>query len=93
MIKISDLDKVLLIAELQDQLNNPVKSMVNSELAYVYDRLKLQDQNLARTFWHSVTLGNSFMIDDQDVRALITRLQEIDQLAMSAMPEWGSYGT
>jgi hypothetical protein len=55
--------------------------------------LKLQDQNLARTFWHSVTLGNSFMIDDQDVRALITRLQEIDQLAMSAMPEWGSYGT
>lgn len=93
MIKISDLDKVLLIAELQDQLNNPVKSMVNSELAYVYDRLKLQDLNLARVFWYSVTLGNSFMIDDQDVRALIAQLQEIDQLAMSTMPEWGSNGT
>lgn len=93
MIKISDRDKVLLIAELQDQLNNPVKSMVNSELAYVYDRLKLQDLNLARVFWYSVTLGNSFMIDDQDVRALIAQLQEIDQLAMSTMPEWGSNGT
>ena len=75
-----------------EQLNNPARAVVNSESAFVRERLlKMGEKELARDYWWWCCTGCSVPIFGEEVMALQTRLNEIDK--QSTMPAWGTYGT
>lgn len=82
----------ILIETMKAQLANPTRAVVNSESAFVKDRLnKLGEYELANSYWNWVCMNRSKPIFGEEVMNLQDQLNAIDKL--STMPSWGTYGT
>jgi|GEM_PF-6839662 len=82
----------ILIEIMTEQVANPNKAVVNSECAFVKEKLQRRGLNeLARQYWNWVCIGNSYDIFPQEVKDLQAKLKEID--ASTSMPSWGYSGT
>jgi hypothetical protein len=83
----------ILIEELTAQLAKPARAVVNSECAFVMDRLNTRgERDLAKEYW-SWTCG-SWEKDPrygEQVQELQAALRAIDKSI--TMPEWGIRGT
>lgn len=77
------MDTKLLKSVLKDQITNPRKAIVNSESAFVKDKLvKAGQDDLARAYWKWVCLGLSEMYNpgfDTEIVELQTQLIQIDR--------------
>ena len=80
-----------IIAEAQrKQLAKPTKAIVNSEAAFVAQRLRDEGNTaISKRYW-SWTCGAVDEFNDE-VNELQRQLKLID--AQSTMPSWGTYGT
>lgn len=84
---------VALIAAMTAQLNQPNRSVVNSECAFVVDRLnKMGESSLGKEYWSwTCSDWQSNPKFGDTVHSLQTQLRAIDK--QSTMPSWGTYGT
>lgn len=82
----------LVAAAQKAQLDKPTRAVVNSESAFVMDRLNNAGQSaLARRYWSwSCGAKNRTEFGDE-VYELEMKLREIDKTV--SMPSWGTYGT
>lgn len=82
-----------LITAMKAQLAKPNRAVVNSETAFVKDRLyDMGEKDLAKEYWN----WNCGRWEDNpkfgpEVQELQTQLRNIDKGI--TMPEWGTYGT
>lgn len=84
----------ILIKAMTAQLANPARAVVNSESAFVKDRLnKLGEYEIANKYWNWLccTRWQTNPIFGEEVQALQLKLEAIDK--QSTMPSWGTYGT
>lgn len=78
---------------IKEQLAKPARAVVNSESAFVADRLRKNGYTgVAARYW-SWVCGRCYKQDEfgQEVYELQRQLEEIDKGV--TMPEWGTYGT
>jgi hypothetical protein len=81
----------IVIAAQRAQLEKPTRACVNSEAAFVADRLRAQGFNeLAKQYWNFVCGGKDPGFSDE-VKENEKKLKEIDK--GFTMPDWGTYGT
>lgn len=74
------------------QIAKPTRAVVNSESAFVKDRLnKLGEYELAKSYWNWVCMNRTKPVFGDEVMALQDQLNVIDK--QSTMPSWGTYGT
>lgn len=82
----------ILIEAMKAQIAKPTRAVVNSESAFVKDRLnKLGEYELAKSYWNWVCMNSSNAIFGDEVMNLQDQLDAIDK--QSIMPSWGTYGT
>lgn len=83
----------ILIEQMKAQVAMPTRAVVNSESAFVADRLnKLGEYELAKKYWSWVcSYWEKNPIFGEEVTALQHQLNAIDK--QSTMPSWGTYGT
>ena len=84
----------MLIEAMQAQIANPTRAVVNSESAFVKDRLnKLGQTSLASEYWNWVCMYRRGVPNyfGEEVAALQEQLDAIDKGV--EMPAWGTYGT
>ena len=88
----TDQEAFALVAEAQrEQLKKPNRAVVNSEAAFVAQRLRDAGHfDLAARYWRWVCPPSKDDFDET-VHELQAKLKEID-LSVS-MPAWGTYGT
>ena len=81
----------IVIAAQRAQLEKPARACVNSESAFVAQRLSDQGFNeLSKQYWSFVCGGKDPGFNDE-VKENQKKLKEIDQ--GFTMPAWGTYGT
>lgn len=81
----------IVIAAQRAQLENPTRACVNSESAFVQQRLCDQGFNeLAKQYWSFVCGGKDPGFSDE-VKENEKKLKMIDK--QFEMPSWGTYGT
>ena len=83
----------VLISAMKAQVAKPNRAIVNSECAFVKDRLyDANEPQLAKEYWNW-TCGDwkNNPKYGPEVQELQTQLRAID--AQSTMPSWGTYGT
>lgn len=81
----------IVIAAQRAQLEKPTRACVNSEAAFVAQRLRDQGFNeLSKQYWNFVCGGKDPGFSDE-VKENEKKLKEIDK--GFTMPEWGTYGT
>ena len=82
-----------LIEAMKAQIAKPTRAVVNSESAFVKDRLnKLGEYELASKYWNWVcSRWETNAIFGEEVLELQRQLQAIDSKV--TMPAWGTYGT
>ena len=82
-----------IIAEAQrKQLEKPTRAVVNSESAFVAQRLRDEGHvDVSKKYWSWVCGGKSPDVFGEEVYELEMKLKEID--AGVSMPSWGTYGT
>jgi hypothetical protein len=83
----------IILAAIKAQTAKPAKAIVNSEAAFVQDRL--QDQGyleLSKQYWRWVCtqkkVGGIFTEEVSEAQAVLDSLN-----SKSVMPSWGTYGT
>lgn len=90
MTEVFTKEELALIRLVQEtQLANPTRAVVNSESAFVYNRLLTLNVNLATRYWNHVCRRSKFndVAVDNNERAL----KCIDN--GTEMPSWGTHGT
>jgi len=74
-----------------EQIQNPTRACVNSEHAFVREKLlKLGFYESAEVYWNFVC-GNKKLINDENVISAAEKLSAIDR--EFTMPDWGCSGT
>ena len=88
----TDLEAFALVAEAQrEQLKKPTRAVVNSESAFVAQRLRdAGHHELAARYWSWVCMSPQVEFNET-VQELQEKLEEIDRSV--SMPAWGTYGT
>lgn len=87
---IMDINGIVIAAQLV-QLENPTRACVNSESAFVAQRLRDQGFNeLSKQYWSFVCGGKDPGFSDE-VKENQKKLKMIDK--QFEMPAWGTYGT
>ncbi len=83
----------VLIEVLKEQIANPARACVNSESAFVKDKLnKRGETELATAYWNWVCMyQRDLPVFGEEVLALQRQLTAIDK--QQTMPSWGTYGT
>lgn len=83
----------ILIEAMKAQIANPARAVVNSESAFVKDRLiKAGEPELAKQYWNWVCMsGRDTPVFGEEVLELQKQLNAIDKGV--TMPSWGTYGT
>lgn len=82
----------VLIEAMKAQLAKPARAVVNSESAFVKDRISMAGEpELARQYWNWVCSGRKTPIFGEEVFTLQQQLDAIDKGV--TMPDWGTYGT
>lgn len=86
------MNKQIIIATMQAQIDNPTRAVCNSESAFVAQNLRNAGYyDEAAKFWSFVCSGGTRHIDDAVIIDLYKQLKQIDN--KSTMPAWGTYGT
>jgi hypothetical protein len=82
-----------LVEAMKAQIVKPTRAVVNSECAFVMERLyKMDEPSLAAQYWNwTCSDWKSNPKFGDEVQELQTQLRAID--AQSTMPSWGTYGT
>lgn len=96
MIKITAEEKAVLIQALDEQIRNPRRTFLNIEAAFVKDRLSVAGhRELATKLWYHVTMGSTYLIDDEDVAYRLKVLTELDYQTThyAENNEWITKGT
>jgi hypothetical protein len=86
-----ELDKLREV--LKEHIKNPRRGIVNSEHAFVAQKLfDLKMFTAALAYWHWITMHRK-EVDyfPADILDLIAKLDEID--LKTTIPQWGTYGT
>ena len=83
----------ILIEAMKAQLAKPARAVVNSESAFIKDRLnKLGEYELAKQYWKWVcSRWEDNPVFGEEVLEIQRQLKAIDN--QSTMPSWGTYGT
>ncbi len=83
----------VLIEVMKEQIAKPTRAVVNSESAFVMDKLNSRGEyELAKAYWNWVcSSGRDTAIFGEEVMELQKQLRAIDK--QSTMPAWGTYGT
>lgn len=89
MITFTPAEKEIIYAAQLEQIKKPARVCVNTEAAFVKDRIGRIDQDLASRYWSAVclrqSLGHDSLNDNQ------VTLSTIDK--EFKMPAWGTRGT
>lgn len=90
---VSQEDLSILAEVLQAQVDKPTRAVVNSESAFVYNKLrKLNHIKLADQYWGWVcSYPRTSLFFDDKIDKLQSDLDKIDKKI--TMPTWGTYGT
>lgn len=81
----------IVIAEQLKQLEKPTRACVNSESAFVAERIRNAGHiELSKQYWNFVCGGKNPGFNDE-VQKNAKKLKDIDR--GFTMPEWGTYGT
>jgi hypothetical protein len=83
----------ILIEAMKAQIQKPTRAIVNSECAFVQERVyNAGEKELAKEYWSwTCSDWQSNPKFGDEVQALQTQLRAIDK--QSTMPSWGIYGT
>ncbi len=81
----------IVIAAQEAQLQKPTRACVNSEAAFVAQRIRDQGYHaLSKQYWSFVCSGSKFGFNEQIIENE-KKLKAIDK--QFTMPDWGTYGT
>ena len=83
----------VLIEVMKEQLAKPCKAVVNSEAAFVSDKLRKRGEaDLAKKYWSwTCSSWEKNPMFGEEVQRLQEQLRDIDKSV--SMPAWGTYGT
>lgn len=83
----------VLIEVMKEQIAKPTRAVVNSESAFVKDKLNQRGEtDLAKQYWNWICCaGRDTPMFGDEVMELQKQLNAIDK--KSTMPAWGTYGT
>lgn len=83
----------VLLEVLQEQIAKPNRAVVNSESAFVKDKLNQRGEpELAKAYWNWVcSSGRDLPMFGPEALEFQRQLNAIDK--QSTMPDWGTYGT
>ena len=88
------MNNIVILAAMAEQLKKPARATVNSEAAFVRERLfKLGFDKEANAYWLWFCSFKSPRPDwvTEEISSMQMQLNKIDK--RQTMPEWGTYGT